>query len=139
MRRSLLLLASLATLGAAPADDTRPQPVAAAVAPGPDHDAVLAMLLKPYAEASATPLGTPAWDGSADGLNKLLAAHAADLLLLDGRLLAQFCRTPLLEKLDWTALAAAGLGRDRFAAVAGDCGLPAYLSATVLAWDSRMN
>ncbi len=138
MRRSLLLLASLATLGAAPSDEAAPQPVSVAVAPGPAHDAVLATLLRPYADATATALGTPAWDGSPDALRKLLAGHGADLLLLDGTLLAQLCRTPLLEKLDWTALAAAGLPRDRFAAGASsDCGLGAYVSATVLAWDRQ--
>ena len=138
MRRSLLLLASLATLGAAPSDDTSPQPVSLAIAPGPAHDSALATLVKPYAEATATTLSSPAWDGSPDALRKLLAAHGADLLLLDGALLAQFCRTPLLEKLDWTALAAAGVPRDRFSAGASsDCGLGAYVSATVLAWDRQ--
>ncbi len=137
MRTSLLLLASLATLGAAPSDDASPQPVSAAIAPGPAHDAVLSTLLKPYADASSTTLAEPAWDGSADALRKLLAAHAADLLLLDGPALTALCRTPLLERLDWTAMAAAGVPRDRFAAYASECGLPAYVSATVLAWDRQ--
>ncbi len=117
-------------LAAAP-DDTLPQPIAAAIAPGPATEAIRHILLEPYAGATATQLGAPAWDGSADALRKLQAAHAADLVLLDGATLATLCKAQVLDKLDWAAL-----GRDRFVANATtDCGAGAYTSATVLAWD----
>ncbi len=117
-------------LAAAP-DNTLPEPITAALPPGPAQDAVSHLLLKPYAEATATELGAPAWDGSADALRKLQAAHAADLVLLDGATLASLCKAQVLDRLDWTAL-----GRDRFVAnAATDCGAGAYTTATVLAWD----
>ena len=119
-------------LAAATPDDTLPQPLAAAIAPGPARDAILRLLLKPYADATATALGEPAWDGSADALRKLQASHAADLVLLDGATLDTLCKAAVLDRLDWPAL-----GRDRFLPnTTTDCGAGAYISATVLAWDS---
>lgn len=112
------------------ADDNLPQPVAVAVA-GPARDAVLRGLLKPYAEATGTPLGTPAWDGAAGTLKQLLADHAVDLVLVGGGQLADLCHAGLVQKLDWGAF-----GRDRFlAGSTSDCGAGAYVSATVLVWD----
>ena len=114
---------------AAAADDL-PQPLIAATAPA--RDTIRRILLKPYADATATQLGDPAWDGTADSLRKLQAAHAADLVLLDGPMLDTLCKSAVLDKLDWSAL-----GRDRFVASATtDCGAGAASSATVLAWDS---
>jgi putative spermidine/putrescine transport system substrate-binding protein len=114
----------------APADDTLPPPVSAALA-GPARDAILRVLLKPYAEATGTVLATPPWDGAAATLQKLLADHAVDLVLLGGTQLADLCRAGALQKLDWPAL-----GRDRFLpGTTSDCGAGAYVSATVLVWD----
>jgi putative spermidine/putrescine transport system substrate-binding protein len=122
------LLPLLALMAAAPSG---PPPLFAALAPGSPHEAIVKLLLKPYAEATGTPLGQPAWDGSQDELKKLEAAHAVDLALLDGPRLAALCRAQLVQKLDW-----GGLGRDRFLpGAATDCGAGAYLAATVLAWD----
>jgi putative spermidine/putrescine transport system substrate-binding protein len=88
-------------------------------------------LLKPYAEATATPLAAPAWDGAAGTLKPLLANHAVDLVLATGGQLADLCRAGLVQKLDWAAL-----GRDRFLpGTTSDCGAGAYVSATVLVWD----
>ncbi len=117
-------------LAAAP-EDTLPQPISAAIAPGPAAEAVRHLLLQPYADATATQLGAPAWDGSADALRRLQAAHAADLVLLDGGTLATLCKAQVTDRMDWAVL-----GRDRFVANAStDCGAGAYTSATVLAWD----
>ena len=114
-----------------PADDA-PQPVSVAVSPGPARDAARKLLLAAYAQATATVLGEPAWDGSAGALHALQAAHQADLALLDGPTLAASCRAQVIDKLDWTAI-----GRDRFLpGAASDCGAGAYLSAVVLAWDA---
>jgi putative spermidine/putrescine transport system substrate-binding protein len=114
----------------APADDTLPQPVSAAVA-SPAREAILRGLLRPYAEATGTVLGAPAWDGTPAALKKLLADQTVDLVLAGGGPLADLCRTGLVQKLDWAAF-----GRDRFLPGAtSDCGVGAYASATVLVWD----
>jgi putative spermidine/putrescine transport system substrate-binding protein len=114
----------------APADDTLPPPLSAAVS-GPARDAVLRGLLKPYAEATATTLTAPAWDGASATLTKLLGDHAVDLVLIGGAPLAELCRAGLVQKLDWGAF-----GRDRFLpGTTSDCGVGAYVSATVLVWD----
>ncbi len=139
MRAPTLLLAAFATLAAAPptkpaapaADDTLPQPVAAAILPGPAHDAARRLLLKPYADATATDPAEAPWNGSADALRGLVTAHAVDLVLLDGATLTALCKAAVLDKIDWSTL-----GRDRFEAnTTSDCGAGAYVSATILAWD----
>ena len=89
--------------------------------------------MQPYAQATATSLGEPGWDGTPSALDALAAAHQADLVLADGPTLAALCRAQKLDRLDWAALG----GRDRFvAAAASDCGQGAYIAATVLAWDA---
>jgi putative spermidine/putrescine transport system substrate-binding protein len=127
-----LMPLALAILAAAPPGDDAPQPLAAAIPSGPAKDAVT-RLLKPYAQATATELGTPTWDASLDGLKALFAAHDAELALVDGPTLAAGCKAQVFEKLNW-----AGLGRDRFLAeAASDCGAGAYVSTTILAWDNQ--
>lgn len=135
--RLALLPLSLSLLAAAPAprpvgaaDADAPQAVGAALAPGAARDAAL-RLLQPYAKATGTALGEPAWDGSLDALRKLQAAHQVDLALVDGPTLEAGCRAHVLDRLDWSAL-----GRDRFLPQAAtECGAGAWLAATVLAWD----
>ena len=119
---------------AAPAaPDDAPQPLAIAVAPGPAKEAVRKTLLLPYATATATALGDPAWDGSVTGLGVLQAGHLADLVLLDGHTLAVACQAQTVDRIDWSAL-----GRERYVPMAAsDCGVGAYVSATVLAWDTE--
>ncbi len=120
------MLAAFLLAAAAP-DDTLPQPITIATPPGPIQDTARRLLLKPYADATATDLNAAPWDGTADALRKLQAAHAVDLVLLDGATLATLCKAQLLDRMDWQAL-----GRDRFVAnAATDCGAGAYLSATV--------
>jgi putative spermidine/putrescine transport system substrate-binding protein len=114
-----------------PATDDMPQPVTAAIAPGPFKDPARRILLKPYAQATGTDPGDAGWDGTQEGLKKLAAAHAADLALLDGPALAAACHAQIVEKLDWGAL-----GRDRFLPeAASDCGAGAFVAATLLTWD----
>ncbi len=127
----LLLAAGAPPMHPAPADDTLPQALSVAAAPGGSRDAVLKILLKPYETATGLKLGDPGWDGSPDGLRKILAAHGADLVLLDGASLFGLCKAQALARLDWAAL-----GRERYLGGAtGDCGAGAFVSATVLAWD----
>jgi putative spermidine/putrescine transport system substrate-binding protein len=105
-----------------------PQALLAAVPAGPLHDAVRRILLKPYADATATSLADPAWDGTAP--EKLPSPRPDLVLLADGPLQAA-CRAGTVAKLDW-----ARLDRDRyFTQAASDCGAGAYLMATALAWD----
>jgi putative spermidine/putrescine transport system substrate-binding protein len=114
------VLAALALVAAAP------PPLVVAVPPVPAHDALIRLLLKPYADATQTTLGTPVWTGGdLDSLNTL----AVDLVLVDGEQLAVGCRSGQFRKLDW-----GHLSRDHYL-VAGDCGAGAYLAATALAWD----
>ena len=114
------MLAALVLAAAAP------PPLVVAVPPVPAHDALIRLLLKPYADATQTALAAPVWTGSdLDGLKAL----AADLVLVDGEQLAVGCRSGQFRKLDW-----GHLNRDRYV-VAGDCGAGAYLAATALAWD----
>ncbi len=138
---ALLMPLALAIVAAGPgprpanvapvASDDLPQPLSAAIAGGVAKDAVRRILLQPYATATATPLGDPAWNGSMDELHALQAAHQADLVLADGATLAAGCKGGVFDKLDWSAL-----GRNRFVPdAATDCGAGAYLAATVLAWD----
>ena len=116
----------------APADDT-PQPLSLAQHLGPLHDSFQKILVRPYAEATGTALGEPAWDGSLDALHQLATDKKADLALVDGPALAAGCKAQLFDKPEW-----ATLGRDRFLPLAAnDCGAGAFISATVLAWDSQ--
>ncbi len=138
----LFMPVALALMAGAPPPAATPSAPAAAAAPGPEalavaapaapsRDALLRFLLRPYADATQTSLAQPAWDGSPEGLSKLLGGHAADVVLLDGAKLTILCHGGPLARLDWNAL-----GRDRFLQNAtGDCGAGAYVSATVLTWD----
>ncbi len=127
-------VAALLTMAAAPAPTPPPSPIpgptglVVAVPPGPLHDTLRRLLLKPYAEASQTLLADPPWDG--ESLDALKAAPP-DLALVDGAQLVTGCRTGDFRKLDWGRL-----NRDRyFPQAVSDCGAGAYLSATALAWD----
>lgn len=107
-----------------------PQALRAAIGAGSAKDAIRRLLLKPYADATATELGDAAWDGAADTLAKAAGDHL-DLALVDGPTLAAGCTAQMFRKLDWNRL-----GRARFLpGAASDCGAGAALSATVLAWD----
>jgi len=120
--------APLSPAGSPAGPPAAPAALVAAVPPGPAHDTVWKLLLKPYAEATQTLIADPAWNGdSLDTLKKL----APDLALVDGEQLVAGCRSGVFRKLDW-----ARLNRDRYIAqAASDCGAGAYLTATALAWD----
>jgi putative spermidine/putrescine transport system substrate-binding protein len=123
---ALLAVAAAAVPPAGP--PAAPAALVAAVPPGPAHDTVWKLLLKPYAEATQTLIADPAWNG--DSLDTLKSL-APDLALVDGEQLVAGCRSGLFRKLDWVRL-----NRDRSIAQAvSDCGAGAYLTATALAWD----
>jgi putative spermidine/putrescine transport system substrate-binding protein len=130
----VLTFLALATIAAAPATKPNadgPQPLAVAMAPGPLKDAAKRLLLKPYAEATATTLTEAQWDGSAAALKTLATAQSFDLAVLDGPGLAAACRAQIVDHLDWQKL-----NRDRFAAnTTSDCGAPIGVAATAMAWD----
>ncbi len=117
----------------APPVDDAPQPLNVALRPSPSRDAVRKSFLRPYADATGTELGEPAWDGTLDALRQLAADKKADLALVDGPMLAAGCKANMFDKPDW-----ASLGRDRFLPQSvNDCGVGASMGATVLAWDSQ--
>lgn len=112
----------------APPQVAGPASLVVAVPPGPLHDTLRRLLLKPYADATHTLLADPAWDGAS--LDALKAAPP-DLALVDGMQLVTGCRTGQFRKLDWGRL-----NRDRyFPQAVSDCGAGAYLSVVALAWD----
>ncbi len=122
----LPLAAALIAAAAPPADQDAPQPLTVAIRTGSGRESAARIFVKPYAEATGTPLNTPAFDGALD-------AAKADVALVDGPALAAGCRAQVFARIDWS-----GLGRDRFLAqAASDCGVGAFLSATVLAWDQN--
>ncbi len=115
---------------ARPSDPDAPQPVSVYIRSAPGHDAAIKVFAKPYAEATGTPLNTPAFNGS---LEALQGTGKADLALVDGPALAAGCRAHLFAPIDWT-----DLGRDRFLGPAATaCGAGAFVSATALAWDQN--
>ena len=117
---------------ATPADDA-PQPLNVAQHLGPLHDNFRKILVRPYADATGTELGEPAWDGSLDALRQIATDKKADLALVDGPTLAAGCKAQIFDKPDWTALR-----RDRFLPqAANECGVGAFISATILAWDTQ--
>jgi putative spermidine/putrescine transport system substrate-binding protein len=126
--KNCLVVQALLAAAAAPVPPAAPVALVAAVPPGPVHDALWKLLLKPYAGPTQTLVADPAWDG--DSLDALKAL-APDLALVDGEHLVAGCRSGLFRKLDW-----AHLNRDRYLAQAiSDCGAGAYVTATALAWD----
>jgi putative spermidine/putrescine transport system substrate-binding protein len=113
------------------ADNTLPQPLTAALEPGPAHDAAAKLLLKPYADATATAQNLPPFDGTLEGLASLTGPQKPDIALVGGQVLAAGCARQVFSKLDWSVLP-----RGRFLGFAAtDCGAGAYVSATILAWD----
>ena len=118
---------------AAKPDADAPQPLNIALRPSPSREAVRKIFLRPYADATGTALGEPAWDGTLDTLRQLATGKQADLALVDGPTLDAGCQAHLFDKPDW-----ASLGRDRFLPQAvSDCGVGAAIAATILAWDSQ--
>ncbi len=125
-----LAVVALLTMAATPppAPDPGPTSLVVAVPPGPFHDTLRRLLLKPYADATQTPFADPPWDGK--NLDALKTAPP-DLAVVDGTQLVAGCRAGAFRKLDWSRL-----NRDRyFPQAVSDCGAGAYLSAIALTWD----
>ncbi len=123
-RMRVLALLALALAAAGPA----PQPLTVAIPPGAPAEPLRRLLLKPYADATATQLATTSWDGAGlDGLKQ----PVPDLALVSGLQLAAGCRAQFFARLDWSRL-----GKERSVpAAVSDCGIGAYLAVTALAWD----
>ena len=117
--------------GAQPRQDANPLTIRAAIATAPYKEAARQLLLKPYADATDTAMGDPAWDGAIETMRALGHDHAAEIVLADGGETLAGCASQVLAKLDWSRLR-----RARFNdAAASDCGAGAFMAATVLAWD----
>jgi putative spermidine/putrescine transport system substrate-binding protein len=133
-RMRVLPLLALAAIAAAPAvkpDPNAPQPLSIVMAASPYRDAAKRLLLKPYADATATTLTDATWDGTTAALKTLATAHGFDLAVLDGPALTAACRAQIIDHLDWQKL-----NRDRFAPNStSDCGAPVGIDAIAMAWD----
>ncbi len=92
--------------------------------------ALQAIYVGPFSAATSIPADLATWAGGIDPLR----ANAAgwDLVLLSTEELAAACDAGLIEKPDWSAIG----GRDHYMPMGvSDCGIGAYASAMVLAWD----
>ena len=90
---------------------------------------------QPFAAATGIGIRTePRWDGRIETLRAQLKANEAgwDILLIPAATLAAGCEEGLLEKLDWPAIG----GKEHYLPQAvSECGVGAFVAATVLAWD----
>ncbi|HEX3349422.1 MAG TPA: extracellular solute-binding protein [Acetobacteraceae bacterium] len=94
------------------------------------RDALDEIAFEPFVAAAANPVSVVAWSGGLDAVK----AHAADwdVVALSAQEVQPGCDQGLFEKLDWNALG----GRDRYTGLgSSDCGVGAFATATVLAWD----
>ncbi|MBV9812756.1 MAG: extracellular solute-binding protein, partial [Acetobacteraceae bacterium] len=94
------------------------------------RDALDQIAFKPFVTSFGQPVSVVAWSGGLDAVK----AHAGewDVVALPAGEVQAGCDAGVFEKLDWSALG----GRDHYAATGtSDCGVGAYATATVLAWD----
>lgn len=93
------------------------------------------IFMQPFTAATAIPLNLErGWDGRIETMRAQLKANEAgwDLLLLTANALMVGCDEGLLEKLDWPAVG----GKDHYLPQGvSDCGVGAFVAATVLSWD----
>jgi putative spermidine/putrescine transport system substrate-binding protein len=128
-----LLAPVLMAAGPSPAGPDLPPALTIAVRLGPWRDQAIKFFARPYAEATGTTLTLPPFDGAPAAANLLLGTGKVDLALVDGPTLMAGCRAQIFARIDWPAL-----GRERFFGPAiSDCGVGAFLSATVRAWDAN--
>jgi putative spermidine/putrescine transport system substrate-binding protein len=105
-----------------------------AVGRAPALDAIKAVFVRPFVEATAIPVQTEVWEGGIDALRTQakMPDNVWDLVLVDSDELAEGCSEGLFEKLDWSAIG----GKDHYLPQAvGDCGVGAGVASLVLAWD----
>ncbi len=87
--------------------------------------------------AAATGIGVHVeggWDGRIETLRAQLKATEPgwDLMLLSANVATAACEEGLLEKMDWAAIG----GREHYLPQAvGECGVGAFVAATILSWD----
>lgn len=90
---------------------------------------------QPFSVATGIPLNVErGWDGRVESMRAQLKANEAgwDILLVAPNALAAGCEEGLLEKLDWAAI---GGKEHYFPQAVSDCGMGAFVAATVLSWD----
>ncbi|MSO90922.1 MAG: extracellular solute-binding protein [Acetobacteraceae bacterium] len=98
-------------------------------------DGLRAVFFQPFTAATGLPLNAQLiWDGRTENLRTHLKEDTAgwDVILTNTPALAAGCDDGFLEKLDWPAIG----GKEHYLPQAvSDCGVGAFLAASVLAWD----
>lgn len=108
--------------------------LAVALRTGAEEAALRTVYLRGFAAATGIGMNDLTWDGRLETLRDKVKSGAEpwDIAQVDAATLQPACEEGLLDKLDWAALG----GKERFLPLAvSDCGMGAYVSATVLAWD----
>jgi len=129
-----LLTAALFLLAASPAP-AQPRELTVVSRPGSWEEGLRDIYFRPFAAAAGIPVrAEEPWDGGIEALR----AHAKqgdaswDVVLSEAATLHAACDEGILEKLDWSAIG----GKEHYLPQAvNECGVGAFLSATVLSWD----
>jgi putative spermidine/putrescine transport system substrate-binding protein len=96
--------------------------------------AIAEVYAQPFSGATDIPVSLESWEGGIEALRQRSKAtdNAWDVVLVDPAELATGCNEGLFEKVDWSAVG----GRDHYQQIgASDCGIGAFVSSVVLAWD----
>jgi putative spermidine/putrescine transport system substrate-binding protein len=98
--------------------------------------ALRAAYFEPFTQATGTSVADVTWTGTAAALTGHLPNSNApwDVVMIGGAELQKGCDAGQLEKLDWSALG----GRAKYLDIGvADCGVGAFLTSIVLAWDKQ--
>jgi putative spermidine/putrescine transport system substrate-binding protein len=98
------------------------------------QSAVAEIHAQPFSASTDTPVSLESWEGGMDTLRQHAKAtdNTWDVVLVDAAELATGCNEGLFEKVDWSAVG----GRDHYQQIGtSDCGVGAFVSSVVLAWD----
>ena len=132
--RVVALVAGLAALGLLAAAPASARDLTIAVQPDPVPQAVLQRVyVGPFTDATGIAARLQSWSGGLDALRgKGSAEDGWDVVQIGPADLQPACDQGLLEKLHFAAIG----GRDHYLPQGtGDCGVGAFLTATVLSWD----
>lgn len=141
MRTSLMIAGTLVATGLATVVLAPTNPVFAAdqltvTAGGGSFQQVLRKaLFDPFAKATGIKITEDEYDYNRAKIRAMVGAKSVswDVVYTTGSASEQLCAEGILETLDWKKL---GLDRAKFEG-ATDCGVPAFLSATVVAYDKE--
>src|SRR4051794_1181223 len=96
--------------------------------------AVAEIFAQPFSASTDVAVSLESWEGGIETLRQHAKAtdNGWDVVLVDAAELATGCNEGLFERVDWSAVG----GRDHYQQIgASDCGIGAFVSSVVLAWD----